>query len=81
MKFLTMLKSLFICLCFLAATSSLKAQDQEFRFGMKLSGNLSWMTPKSKNIERTGNGVGYSYGIMGSCRFKISIFIEDVVGR
>jgi hypothetical protein len=46
------------------------AQDQTFRFGLKLSGNLAWIKPNSKNIENTGTGLGYSYGIMGDYHFQ-----------
>jgi len=70
MKFQTVVKSLIPCVLLLLTTSLSKAQNQQFRFGMKVSGNLSWLTPKSKNIERTGNGLGYSYGIMGDYYFQ-----------
>lgn len=46
------------------------AQDQRFRIGLKFSGNLSWISPGTKNIERVGNSVGYSYGVMGDYNFQ-----------
>ncbi len=46
------------------------AQDQRFRVGMKFSGNLSWFSPVSKNIDRVGTTLGYSYGLMGDYNFQ-----------
>ncbi|MFT5724109.1 MAG: hypothetical protein ACI9JN_001226 [Bacteroidia bacterium] len=46
------------------------AQDQRFRIGMKLSGNMSWIAPATKNIDRVGTSSGYSYGLMGDYNFQ-----------
>ena len=46
------------------------AQDQRFRIGMKFSGNLSWISPVTKNIDKVGTSGGYSYGIMGDYNFQ-----------
>lgn len=62
------------------------AQEQRFRLGMKFSGNLSWITPVSKNIERVGTSVGYSYGLMGDFNFQkyyafsTEILFTDIAG-
>ncbi len=55
---------------FLGVSYNANAQDQRFRIGMKFSGNLSWITPVTKNIERVGTSAGYSYGLMGDYSFQ-----------
>lgn len=66
-----MLPKLLISLLILTATvKSSSAQEQPFRFGMKFSGNLSWIKSSSNNIERNGVGFGYSYGLMGDFNFQ-----------
>jgi hypothetical protein len=62
------------------------AQDQRFRIGMKFSGNLSWITPVSKEIDKVGTSVGYSYGLMGDYNFQkyyalsAEILLTDIAG-
>lgn len=46
------------------------AQDQRFRIGLKFSGNLSWVSVGTKNIEKVGTSAGYSYGLMGDYYFQ-----------
>ncbi|MBO6516895.1 MAG: PorT family protein [Bacteroidia bacterium] len=46
------------------------AQDQRFRIGLKFSTNLSWISPVSKNIDRVGSSLGYSYGVMADYNFQ-----------
>jgi hypothetical protein len=58
---------LFVTFC---SVQSASAQDERFRIGLKTSGNLSWITPTTKNIQKTGNSFGYSYGIMGDYNFQ-----------
>jgi Outer membrane protein beta-barrel domain len=58
------------CLLLVAWAKQANAQDQRFRFGLKLSGNLSWIAPATKNIESSGNGFGISYGVMGDYNFQ-----------
>jgi hypothetical protein len=55
---------------FLSFSYNANAQDQRFRVGMKFSGNLSWIAPATKNIERVGTSSGYSYGLMGDYNFQ-----------
>lgn len=57
-------------LFFWMGTQNVQAQDQRFRIGLKFSGNMSWITPTTKNIESAGNGVGISYGLMGDYNFR-----------
>ena len=45
------------------------AKNQRFRIGLKFAGNASWYTPSTKNIERVGSSLGYSYGIMADYNF------------
>lgn len=49
---------------------NVNAQEQRFRIGMKFSGNMSWISPVTKNIDRVGTSVGYSCGIMGDYNFQ-----------
>jgi hypothetical protein len=58
---------LFVTFC---SVQSASAQDERFRIGLKTSGNLSWITPTTKNIQKTGNSFGYSYGLMGDYHFQ-----------
>ena len=55
---------------FLSVSYNANAQDQRFRIGMKFSGNMSWITPATKNIDRVGTSGGYSYGLMGDYNFQ-----------
>lgn len=55
---------------FIGISYNANAQDQRFRIGMKFSGNMSWITPATKNIERVGTSGGYSYGLMGDYNFQ-----------
>lgn len=57
-------------LVFLMISTTVHAQDQPFRFGLKVGGNVGWMKPTSKNIEQNGTGFGYTYGIMGDFNFQ-----------
>jgi hypothetical protein len=57
-------------LVFALCVSQLSYSQTEFRFGLKGSANLGWIQPTSKNIERDGLKLGFSYGIMGDFYFK-----------
>ncbi len=59
-----------LCLMAVSMSQHANAQDQRFRFGLKFSGNLSWIAPATKNIESSGNGFGVSYGVMGDYNFQ-----------
>ncbi|CAN0456555.1 unnamed protein product, partial [Ectocarpus fasciculatus] len=61
--------SLFTVATFLISHKA-NAQDQRFRIGLKFSGNVSWITPGSKNIDRVGTSGGYSYGVMADYNFQ-----------
>jgi len=47
-----------------------QAQEDRYKFGMKFSGNISWISPQSSNIAQNGTGFGYSYGVMGDFFFS-----------
>jgi hypothetical protein len=49
-----------------------KKDDSKFKFGLKGSLNLNWVKANSKNIEKDGISMGYSYGIMGDFNFAKS---------
>ena len=51
-------------------SSKANAQDQRFRIGLKFSGNVSWFSPVSRNIDRVGSSGGYSYGLMADYNFQ-----------
>jgi hypothetical protein len=44
------------------------AESQAFRFGFKFSPNLAWIKPDTKNFEKDGMQLGFSYGVMGDFR-------------
>jgi hypothetical protein len=54
----------------------ISAQDtkeaSKFKFGLKGSLNLNWVKANSKNIEKDGIALGYSYGLMGDFNFSKS---------
>lgn len=43
--------------------------DRKFRFGLKTSGNISWVKPENKLIENHGASIGYSWGLMADYKF------------
>lgn len=46
------------------------AQDNgKFRFGFKLEPNVSWLSPKDRNLESTGSSVRFSYGLIADIMF------------
>lgn len=66
-------RTILVCLTFVLTTVfsvHSQAQDQRFRVGLKFSGNLSWISPVTKNIDQNGTGVGMSYGLMGDYNFQ-----------
>ncbi|MFT5513078.1 MAG: hypothetical protein ACI8SE_001478 [Bacteroidia bacterium] len=71
---------------FLNLSYNANAQDQRFRIGMKVSGNMSWISPATKNIDRVGSSAGYSYGLMGDYNFQkyyalsAEILFTDIAG-
>lgn len=85
MKLKTIATTTFIVL-FLGLSYNANAQDQRFRIGMKLSGNMSWISPATKNIDRIGTSTGYSYGLMGDYNFQkyyalsAEILFTDIAG-
>jgi len=48
--------------------SSSKSND--FRFGIKVSPNFSWVKNLSEDVKPNGLGLGFSYGIMGDFGFS-----------
>ena len=54
----------------LVGTTLLNAQDNgKFRFGFKIEPNVSWLSPKDKNLESTGSSVRFSYGLNADIMF------------
>jgi hypothetical protein len=54
----------------MALSAVVNAQDNgKFRFGFKVEPNVSWMSPKEKDIESTGSSLRFSYGMNADIMF------------
>ncbi len=54
----------------LFGTALTQAQDNsDFRFGFKVEPNVSWFSPKDKNLEATGSSLRFSYGLNADIMF------------
>lgn len=57
-----------IIACYLPVV--LKAQDQKFHFGFKITPSMAWIKPDQKSIEREGYRLGFTYG--AQTEFRLS---------
>jgi hypothetical protein len=62
-------KLIAIIALFTLGINSLKAQDQKFQFGLKVSPTLAWMKPDTKGVSRDGSKLGFSYGLEADFNF------------
>ncbi|WKZ65189.1 MAG: porin family protein [Flavobacteriales bacterium] len=69
---------------------STQAQDDVgVRFGLKLSPNMGWVNPDSKNIKAGGAGLGYTFGLLlelpigttGNYRFATGLNLNNMVAK
>lgn len=79
MKFIKLSRYFFSTALLVMAAFAGQAQEQRFKFGMKFSGNLSWIAPQSSNLAQNGNGFGYSYGVMGDFFFAENYSINTEI--
>ena len=70
MKFTKLFRFFFSAGLLVVLSLTTQAQEDRFKFGMKFSGNISWISPQSSNIAQNGTGFGYSYGVMGDFFFS-----------
>lgn len=67
--------------------SQISFAQTEFRFGLKGSANIGWITGVTSNVENGGTRLGFSYGIMGDFYFKPNygitgeILMSDINGK
>lgn len=59
-----------LVLLFVSITTITTAQERQMRIGIKGSANICWIKPDSKNIERDGVKMGFSYGLMSDYYFS-----------
>jgi len=75
-------------------TTTLVAQEtpsssEGVRFGIKLSPNMGFIRPDSKDLASNGSGFGYTFGLLsefpigaeGNYRFATGVFLNNIVGK
>lgn len=45
------------------------AQEQKFHFGLKVAPTIAWMKPDTKDLNKYGSKLGFTYGLMGESNF------------
>ena len=45
------------------------AQEQKFHFGLKVAPTIAWMKPDTKDLNKDGSKLGFTYGLMGESNF------------
>lgn len=74
----------------LACTTLMNAQDEVgVRFGLKLSPNMTFVQPETKNIKADGTGLGYTFGLMlelpigssGNYRFATGLNLNNMKAK
>ena len=50
--------------------SIVQEKEKDFRFGFRVSPNISWVKSLSEEIVPKGLGLGFSYGLMGDIRIR-----------
>lgn len=76
-------------LAVLLAGTTLHAQNDGVRFGLKLSPNLAIVQPDSKDLKSNGAGFGYTFGLMiefpigstGNYRFATGLNLNNLKGK
>lgn len=84
-----MKKAIAVLTATLISLTSLHAQDEGPRFGIKLAPNMSWLRPDSKGLTSNGNKLSYTFGLMaefpvgqtGNYRFATGAFLNNVGGN
>lgn len=69
--------------------TTLAAQDDGVRFGLKLSPNLGFVQPETKTLKSNGAGLGYTFGLMlelpigttGNYRFATGLNLNNMKGK
>lgn len=56
--------SLMILISVLISTNALFAQNKPFRFGLKVSPNVGWLSTNSNGYEKDGSIPGYNWGLI-----------------
>jgi hypothetical protein len=65
---------LFVLLPFLTIEGI--SQVKPFRFGVKVAPNIAWMAPDSKDYERDGSPVGFSWGFVADITLADNYFVK-----
>jgi len=65
---------LFVLLPFLTIEGI--SQVKPFRFGVKVAPNIAWMVPDSKDYERDGSPVGFSWGFVADITLADNYFVK-----
>ncbi len=72
-----MTKKILLSLVLLTATTIVsfsqakkEAETRKYIFGLKMGSNFSWYKPDTRNLEKGGLKLGFSYGIMGDYVFQ-----------
>ncbi len=58
------MKKITLVLIVLLLATSVPANDLGFRFGLKVSPNISWFRPETSRFENDGVGLGFAYGLI-----------------
>ncbi|MBL7957297.1 MAG: PorT family protein [Flavobacteriales bacterium] len=81
---------LLACATLLSLPQQASAQDEVgVRFGLKLSPNMTFLQPETKNIKADGTGLGYTFGLMlelpigstGNYRFATGLNLNNMKAK
>ena len=68
---LEIMKNKFLIVLTIAILSAniTNAQEQKFHFGLKVAPTIAWMKPDTKDLNKDGSKLGFTYGLMGESNF------------
>ena len=63
-------------LVLLISSSAVFAQMKPFKFGLKISPNVGWLSTRSNGYEKDGGGIGYNWGLIGDFTLADNYFLS-----
>lgn len=71
-----MKNTIILTLLILILSSTAFSQVKPFRFGVKVSPNIAWISPDSKDYEKDGSALGFSWGFMADISLTENYFVK-----